>query len=316
MNELATTWPFSSAADFSIFIKVVAVLLAGVGVLAATLVGMRIDGPIRTVENTGAASSSSTSPLSLPVTAGVRTDRLVVGRLPSSDEIWLVAWLRGGRRRLETTLYVAARRAGWLRVVRGERLEVVIDVEPSDPLLARFKTAVARTVSTSKSPVHAAGAELAPLVRDAVLEANLARPMHQSTLVYGIAFAGIVVVTALLLVRAALVAAGLVSGDAVAEAFSLIPETLIIYAAVAAGGIAFVLRDHRQAMAYLRWLDGTITAIRADVRAGVQVRDEDLLLVAAMDGEYKLGEGGWPLEIEMVQSPRINLAQALSTPPR
>lgn len=299
MNELAATWPFSSRTDFDLVLLVTAILLAGLGVLVAGFVGLVLDGPVRTIASTAVSSSSSVSGASsTAITA--RRDQLVVGRLPHGDALWLVAYLRGGSQQLATTLFVAARRAGWLQVRDDGALDVVMDVEPTEPLLARFKTAIARTASTSTTPLADAARDVAPLVRQQGLAADVIRPSSRAVLLRAVAFAGAAVVVAAELTRMAMVEAGLLRGLHLVDLVWWLPGTLLLYGVVVVLGSEATLAQHRQARAYLHWLDGVVAAARADVRAGVDVRDDDLLMVAALDGA-QLGASRGRLGLDRVR---------------
>jgi hypothetical protein len=106
---------------------------------------------------------------------------------------------------------------------------------------------------------------------------GLLRPADRRSMLILLGLAGVVVATGMGLLRGFADMAG--AGDLFA----------IYYVISAEAGLAAVLaiwltNRHRQARAWLTWVDDAIEAIRADVRAGRPVPAADLTLVAAVDG--------------------------------
>ncbi len=296
--DLSLSWPFSAYDnDFAVFMYVFAGCFAGIGVLMAVVVGNRLDGPIRTLHNT-ASSSSLTSWSSVAITP-LRTS-LVVGRLPQGPELWMVAWLKGGRRRLEDSLYVAAAQQGW---VKG--LEAIADVEPADPLLADFKLALQRTAHTERDPVHATGAELARRMEQQAVEAGLARSITQRSMLTLLAMSASSVVLVMQVLRTQMDGGGAVVSLFFMSFIMISPWAVSLLAAGV--GVALFAHQHRQAQAYLRWLDSVLVAARDDVVAGVAERDADVILVAAFDGPRGLGATGKRLGVEAALSPKSSV---------
>ena len=282
LNDLSLTWPFSASdGDFFVVLHVLGVLFAAMGVLIASMVGNQLDGPVRTTDNTASMPSST-----LPTAVALSSSSLVVGRLPVGDELWLLAQVAGGRRRLETALFVAGVRAGWIRT-EGAKIVVVPDVEPADPVLARFKLALHRTVMTSREPVHAAGADVAEAVKSMAIDREVARTgARQSTLI-SLSMVGAVVLLVLQLLYIAM-------GPSVANISMIVFSTTVIAPWVASAGLAsfatiVFVRRHRQAQAYLRWLKSVVGALKEDVVAGVATRDDDIVMIAALVGARGLG---------------------------
>lgn len=282
LNDLSLTWPFSANdSDFFVVLHVLGVLFAAMGVLIASMVGNQLDGPVRTTDNTASMPSST-----LPTAVALSSSSLVVGRLPVGEERWLLAWVAGGRRRLETTLFVAGVRAGWIRT-EGAQIVVVPDVEPADPVLARFKLALHRTVMTSREPVHAAGAEIAPMVHSMAIEREVARTGTRHSALIMLSMGGALVLLVLQLLHIAM-------GPSVRNIAMLFFATTVIAPWVASAGLAslatiMLVTRHRQAQAYVRWLDSVVGAVKDDVVTGVATRDDDIVMTAALVGARGLG---------------------------
>ena len=267
--DLAATWPWSaSTAEFAVVWLVLSGFATGVGILAAIIVGDAIDGPV------------SQTVSSLRASQTVVPDTMLLGRFPRRDELLVVASLQGIDH-LEAALAVTAMTAGWLHPLHSNDLQILDDVEPVDPILATLKAALQnraagvtlrrrlRTAALRVSPSLLARAEAMGLVRSGVQRSGLT----------ALALSGVVI---------SVVVAVLRSSD-------LHPW---VYPAIAAHvGTTLLLvipltRRHRQARAYVRWLDDVMDAVRADVRAGISVSASDVILVAAVDGFDGLGRWG------------------------
>ena len=303
LDELAFVWPFSAGADeFIVATLVVALLLGGVGVLLAVFVGQHLDGPVRsTLSGPSSAASASLSALS-STAALARQDRLTVGRLPVGEELWLLAWVRGGRRRLETALFVAGACAGWIRT-EGTQLVVV----PDDLLLAQFKLALHRTVMTSKHPVHAAGGELEAVMRERAIAAAVARPATRDSMLASFSLFGL---AGLAVAEALYFVGGDTSRWPMSKVVIAVSFVFLGVAALTMMGAAFALRQHRQALAYASWITRNVDAVRKDVLLGLTQRDEDIVLIAALDGETAMGDTGDRFGIAHVRSPQVPIPPA------
>jgi hypothetical protein len=78
---------------------------------------------------------------------------------------------------------------------------------------------------------------------------------------------------------------------------SIIQYVLGLEAALVVLLALWLTARHRQARAWLRWLDDSIDALRADVRAGRDLPVGDIVLVAAVDG-FSLGRTGARLGLD------------------
>lgn len=274
MYELAHTWPWSASSDdFSVVFTVLAVILSLTGVLVAILVGNSLDGPVQT---TALSSDSSRSSAVVGVGATLRP-----GQLPHGDELFVTALLVG-LRHLEAALATAGAAAGWLRVTRSGELEILADVVPEEPLLARCKE-ILDDPGAGRTPRHrlrTAALRLRPTITARAEELGLLRPVERRSGLILLSLAGVLV-------------AGLIGGLRLAVSPSVEEFAFLQYALSLAAGVALVLGirftgRHRQARAWLDWLDNSINALRADVQAGRRVPVGDLVLVAAVDG-FSLG---------------------------
>jgi hypothetical protein len=268
---ITTTWPWSEpSGSFFVIFLVISAVFTLLGLLVAVLVGDQLDGPVQT---TAMAVSHATS-----AGIGARGETLVVGRLPRGDQVFVAALL-GGLTRLEAALATAALSSGWLR--RHGRWQVVVlpDVTPEEPILQQLK-AILDDPAAGATPRHrlrTAALRLRPQLEESARRLGLMRPAERRSLLILLGLAGVVVATGFGLLRA------------FAEA-SVPGDLLMVYYVVmieAALGVVLAIRlthRHRQARAWLAWVDDAIDSLRADVRAGRPVAPADVTLVAAVDG--------------------------------
>jgi len=279
--DLAHTWPFSASwLDFAIAYAILSGALIGIGVLIAFFVGDALDGPVRTSESSLVASSLGVS--SVGVGVGVGSTSLIVGRLPSGDDVLLVAALRG-RTQLEAALWAAAAAEGWLRP-KAPLVEALLhDVEARTPLTIELKRALADPAAgvTLVQRLQVATTRLMPVLKAQAEKTGLARTAERRAALTCVAFAGAGAAVVIGFIRAAVTEGG---GDA----GNLIYSGLTAQIAAPALLSIVLLQQHRQARAYLRWLDGAVDAVREDVQAG-KGRAADAVLIAALDGFAGLG---------------------------
>lgn len=304
MNALASTWPWSLPPGPAFLVSFIplALLLVGLGVLLAIVVGNAWDGPIQRVSTSSASSAAGgRSGAAVPSTGG---GRLLVGRMPRADDIWLVAWLRAGRQGLRTTLYTAARTAGWLQLdSKAETLTVLVDVEPADPVQKQLHHVLAaKPVLDRKALITAiddAAARLETAIARQAEEAGLVRPIDRRLGLLLVGLGGGLIAVVAGIVRIAV--RGQLSPDAV------FPRNLVMVLfallLVSAIGTWVATGRHRQARAYLAWLDDVTLLLRMSVRQGSERRADDVVLVSALGGHTALGVTGAALGLSMLSMP-------------
>jgi hypothetical protein len=270
MYDLAHTWPWSAQQeDFLVAFLALSLILTLAGVLVAIVVGNALDGPVQTT-----ALSSATSVSSAVVGVGAT---LRPGQLPHGDEVFVTALL-AGLAHLEAALAAAGTAAGWLRVTPGGALEVLADVVPEEPLLARCKE-ILDDPGAGRTPRHrlrTAALRLRPTLMARAEALGLLRPADRRSGLIVLSLAGVAV-------------AAVLGGLRLAIDASLEEANIMWYVLGLEGALALVLgivltARHRQARAWLAWLDDSIDALRADVRAGRTRSVGDIVLVAAVDG--------------------------------
>lgn len=284
MFELAHTWPMSASTEvFLVTFIMLSFILALAGVLVAIIVGNVLDGPIQTT------ALSSASPLSSAVVGSQATLR--PGQLPHGDEVFVTALL-AGLVHLEAALCAAGAAAGWLRVSDDGQVNILADVEPDHPLLARCKQ-VLDDPAAGRTPRHrlrTAALRLRPDLMARAEALGMLRPVERRSGLILLSLAGVVV-------------AGIVGGlrlfaTAPFEEFQAIQYILSLEAGLVLVLAIWLTARHRQAGAWLTWLEDSIAALRADVRAGRDLRVDDIILVAAVDA-FSLGATGRRLGLDV-----------------
>jgi len=287
--DLSTTWPWSApGTEFVVAWLILSSIFVGLGVLVAMIMGDVLDGPVRGAH--GAVSAMDQALTSV----GVATahDTLLVGRFPRGDEVFVVAFLQS-RRHLEAALWAAAVTDGWLRPGSDGGMSILDDVEPNDPILEQVKAVLQDPAAgaTMQRRLRAAALRLAPSLQTRAERMGLARGGERRSV----------------LILLALVGAGVGLGVGLLRSVGI--ETLYwLYYGVALHVVVTLLlvmpltARHRQAKAYLRWLDETLGAMRADVQAGAPACDSDVVLVAAVDGFSGLGSQGPRLGVRSLGS--------------
>jgi hypothetical protein len=274
MFELAHTWPLSASTEvFLVTFIVLSVILALTGVLVAIIVGNVLDGPVQTT------SLSSASPLSSAVVGSQSTLR--PGQLPHGDEVFVTALL-AGLVHLEAALCAAGAAAGWLRVSPDGQIKILADVVPDQPLLARCKE-ILDDPGAGRTPRHrlrTAALRLRPELMARAEALSMLRPVERRSGLILLSLGGVAV-------------AGIVGGLRLFatepfEEFRAIQCILSLEAGLVVVLAIWLTARHRQAWAWLTWLEDSIAALRADVRAGRDLRVDDIILVAAVDG-FNLG---------------------------
>lgn len=283
MYDLAHTWPWSaSSGDFLVAFIALSLILSLVGVLVAIVVGNALDGPVQT---TALSSASSLSSAVVGVGPTLRP-----GQLPHGDERFVTALL-AGLPRLEAALAAAGAAAGWLRVGENGEVEVLADVVPEEPLLVRCKE-ILDDPGAGRTPRHrlrTAALRLRPDLMARAEALGLLRPVDRRSGLILLSLAGVAVAAVLGGLR--LVAASSADEVGIIQYVLGIEAGLVIVLAVS------LTARHRQARAWLAWLDDSIDALRADVRAGRDLPVGDVVLVAAVDG-FALGATGRRLGLD------------------
>ncbi len=301
MNALATTWPWSLPPGPAFLLAWIplALLLVGCGVLVAIIVGNAWDGPIQRVSTSTAAATTAAAGSSLAAVPSTSGGPLLVGRMPRPDDVWLVAWLRGGKDALRTTLFTAARTAGWLQLT-GEQPSLLVDVVPGDPALTSLHHALgSRPLLDLKALLQGLDDTAADLERSVARraeEAGLVRPLDRrlGLLLLGLGGALVAVVAGIvrIVIRAEL------NPDAV------FPRNLVVAMMVTVGLAALLTwrttGQHRQARAYLSWLDDVTVNLRKAVERGGVRRPADVVLVSALGGHGALGVTGAALGLAVL----------------
>jgi len=284
MFELAHTWPWSAPMEvFLATFIVLSVVISLGGVLVAIVVGNVLDGPVRT---TALSSSASLSSAVIGVQATLRP-----GQLPHGDEVFVTALL-AGLAHLEAALATAGAAAGWLRVTDRGELEVLADVVPDEPLLARCKE-ILDDPGAGRTPRHrlrTAALRLRPDLMARAEALGLLRAVDRRSGLILLSLAGVVVAAVLGVLR-------LFVSTSIEEA-NVIQYVLWLEAGLVVVLAIWLTARHRQARAWLSWLEDSIDALRADVRAGRDLPVGDVVLVAAVDG-FRLGRTGARLGLDV-----------------
>lgn len=276
---LSTTWPWSApGSEFAVVWLVLSGIFVGLGVLVAMIMGDILDGPVR--GSHGAVSAMNGALTSVGVASA--HDTLLVGRYPRGDEVFVVAFLQG-RRHLEAALWAAAAADGWLRPGKDGGVSILDDVDPRDPILEHLKAVLQDPAAgaTMQRRLRAAALRLAPSLQTRAERMGLARGGERRSVLILLALVGSLVSLGLGMVRSVAV-----------ESLYLLSYGLALHVVVTLVLVMPLTTRHRQAKAYLRWLDGALDATRADVQAGTPASDDDVVLVAAIDGTAGLGAMG------------------------
>jgi hypothetical protein len=294
MFDVANTWPFSAGSDLDFFVAFVVLsgISMGLGVLCAMLLGDAWDGPVRRADASTTVSGGYTS-----VGLSGAADTFLVGRLPRGDEVLIVAYLKG-LQHLESALFAMGTTAGWFRPQNANRpgVELVLaDVTLDDPLLASAKSTLANPASgaTWQIRLRQAASRMRPELQRRAETMNVARAGDRRSALVATALCGVVGSVALVALRFT------VSDD---------PSVLLMSYYVVPIGLFFSVMltikltfQHKQARAYLRWLDESVDAIRDDVKAD-RADDQDVVLIAALDGMGGLGAAGKRLGVGVTSS--------------
>jgi hypothetical protein len=279
---IAHTWPWSAPdSEFWLAWVVLCGVCAGLGIVGALILDSALQRP-----------PSSPSSTSLLVGASTSSTTLRPGLFPRGEAVWVTAWLAGPAH-LGAAWAAAATTAGWLRL-RGDGPSTLLpEVTPSDPLLARCKEILddPGAGSTLRRRLETAVTRLEPLVRSRAEALGVVRSVP--------ARLGLVAVAALGVVPGAVVAGWrfvVVDRD---DHLALCATTIAVELIVVVAVTAWLTARSRHTRAFLRWLDDSVAALRADVRAGVLVDAADVVLIAALDG-WALGQTGARLGVDAI----------------
>ncbi len=284
---VAQPWPFSAQdPEFWLVWVLLSVVCAGLGILSALMLDSALQRP------TSLSPSSTSSPL--VVGGSTKSTMLQPGLFPRGDAVWVTAWLTSPAH-LGAAWATAAMTAGWLRL-RGDGAPTVLpEVTLSDPLLARCKEILddPGAGSTLRRRLETAVTRLEPLVRAKAETLGAIRSAP--------ARLGLVTVAALGVVPAVVVAwwrfVVVDRGDFLALCTITIAVELVVVVVVT----SWLTARSRHTRAFIRWLDDSVAALRADVRAGVPVDAADVVLIAAVDG-WVLGQTGARLGVDALAS--------------
>jgi uncharacterized protein (TIGR04222 family) len=216
--------------------------------------------------------------------AGTR-ERLSLGWIPLADELWPIAYLRGGRVAVIEALLCTATAAGWIVNVGDSQHVSVGGTPPSDPLLAKFygSLTTVRQPQVSQEVARAAAWATADNATDelrAELEAagllRSARARRRGKVIVATVGAFVLLVGFLRVVR------GVALNHHVG--FLLLEIVVTTMAVVVYARRAGREAPSRAGRRYLQWLDATTTSLRRDVATGRRTAPLEVGLAVAAAG--------------------------------
>ena len=206
--------------------------------------------------------------------------RLLIGELPSPDDVHYVAFLRGGEGAVGDTIATLALGEGWLAPVPESEFIDVLPLPPEPCASSRKLFALLRGARTTRTALRAAIEEVA---REEARRAEAALREGGFLVTGGAMAAGNAAFATVAAVPLVIAAHRLLRGVALGAPIGLLAVMMVATAIIAliAGMTSRVSLRGRE---YLAWLAGSTTALREDVRAGRSASPADASLAAALDG--------------------------------
>jgi uncharacterized protein (TIGR04222 family) len=218
-----------------------------------------------------------------------RRKRLTLGSIPGADEVFAIAYLRGGTTGLAQALLCTATAAEWLVPGPDSSSVGLREAAPEDPLLLRYYTSLAAAKkillshdearSTAELIAATAEAELKSQLRAAGLQRSHGASLREALV---IGASGILV----LFVGTIRAQRGVILGHPIGYL-----STEILLATAGFFGLAvFAFNDTATARGrrYLRWLRSTTRSLCDEVAAGRRTGTHEVLLAVAAVGAAEI----------------------------
>jgi hypothetical protein len=209
-------------------------------------------------------------------------ERLRIGFIPHGDELWTIAWVRGGAKEVANTLLAVAIASGHVIEhadrTTGKLLHVVVPHSPGDPLYEGFLAGIRSDPANAYVAGLAVAADADATLRLDAERAGFKRTAagfqaYQTAMLVGLAMCEIIG-GARLIVRSTMDAAR---------------PTQLIHMMLLVGGLAalWIARESRSwnvGRKYLAWLADATHSLRADVAEGRRSHPNEVGLAVAAGG--------------------------------